>query len=129
MLVKKKLRQVYSESFKRQMVSDYEAGGISYQELGNKYNFNSSNLQRWRSELSVAKVAKKRDIVGESPKIIDEVEDQEKLAMRRRIRELERIVSDKEIDLYLYGLLEETYKEACDAKVVAEVERRVAKKL
>ena len=59
MLIQKKRRQVYSESFKRQMVSEYEAGGISYQELANKYNFNSSNLQRWRSELSVAKAPKK----------------------------------------------------------------------
>ena len=127
MLIKKPRRQVYSEAFKRQMVSEYEAGGISYQELGDKYNFSSNNLQRWRSELSFAKVSKKRDIVKESPKIVEEVEDQERLAMRRRIRELERIISDKEIDLYLYGLLEETYKEACDDKVVAEVERQIGR--
>jgi transposase-like protein len=102
----------YSLAFQLEMVRLLEAGDISYQALGRRYGVHGMTLARWvykHGNGSIGKVIK-----VQMPKEIDEVK-----ALKDRVRQLEKVVADLNIEV----CLEQAYTEmACERAGIKDVE-------
>ena len=85
----------YSEAFKMQLVRELEKGEISYSACQRKYGVKGNGaLQRWARKYGNGSLGKV--IRVEVPEEIDEKE-----ALKRRVRALEKALADANIDLAL----------------------------
>lgn len=96
-----KLRRVFSEEFKRSLVSEYERGEGSVGQLSKRYQISMSNLYRWIHQYSVYQ-RQGYLIVEKSESRVEELK-----SLRSRIKELEHLVGQKQIALeYLEKLIQ-----------------------
>lgn len=94
-------RRLFTEDFKRSLIKEYESGKFSILELGNLHQIKVSLIYRWIYKYSIYN--KKKVMVVEyedsSMKRLKEME--------LRIKELERIVGQKQIKIdYLEKMIE-----------------------
>lgn len=97
--IKRKRR--YSQAFKRKIVKEFEEGLYSVLELEKLHQINNSLLYRWLYKYS--------SIQEQNKQIIDVKDSSENKVkeLQERIKELERIVGNKQIELdYLNKLMD-----------------------
>ena len=115
-LVRKK--RSFSESFKRDLVSDFESGKFSVLQLEKLHGINHSLIYRWIYEYS-----KYND---KGYRVVEEKDSSSKklAALEKKIKELERIVGQKQIQMEYYEKMIEIAKEEYDVgEVQSESER------
>lgn len=86
-------RRKFSEDFKRKIVSDYETGGYSSAELSKLHNISVQSVYKWIYKYSSTN--KKGYRVVE----ISESSDKKVKDLEQKIKELERIVGRKQIQI------------------------------
>jgi transposase len=85
----------YSQAFKIQLVREVESGGQNFDQLRRKYGIaGTATIQRWLGKYGNGSIGK--IIRVEKPKEINELEQ-----LRTRVRTLERLMADTNIDLAL----------------------------
>jgi transposase len=93
--------RVFSEDFKKQRVKDYESGKFTIKELGSIYYVNPAVIYRWIYKYSTFQKKKIR-IIEMSESSTKKVKD-----LQARIKELERIIGQKQINIdYLEKIIE-----------------------
>lgn len=104
-------RRKFEESFKQQIVKDFESGQYSVAELGSLYSLSIQVIYNWIYRYS--RFNKKGHRVVESNKSASsKVKDLEK-----RIKELERIVGQKQIMVDYYETMIDLAKERYDIDI------------
>jgi transposase len=98
----------FSESFKRSKVSDIEKGLVSVSELAREYEVTRTAIYKWIYKYSAMKKKKER-------LVLETDSDTRKLReMKEKIKELERIIGQKQILIDFQGkvieMAEEEYK-------------------
>lgn len=139
MLKARKRNRVYSEDFKREAVSTYEASDKSLAEICRLMDItNESILRRWC--VLYGKQSNKRDHMQSSKQDIkvasrksevqrSKPEDATRiLALEEEIRHLRQVLGTHAVKEYLAELREESWREITNADMAKEVERLVAKK-
>jgi len=99
--------QIYDETFKRKVIDEYLAGGISKMDLLRKYNIRTkSGIQRWMKKFGYTDVYKSTEIKFTSitsadlAKKIDLKNDSDLL---KKIRELERQLAEEKLRSEAYA--------------------------
>ena len=99
--------QIYDETFKRKVIDEYLAGGISKMDLLRKYNIRTkSGIQRWMKKFGYTDVYKSTEFKFTSitstdlPKKTDLKNDSELL---KKIRELERQLAEEKLRSEAYA--------------------------
>jgi len=109
----------YREVFKMQIVRELEGGQISLEEIRRKYGIGGCHaIRRWVGRYGNGRVGKV--IRVETPQEINERE-----ALKRRVRALERALADANIDL----ALERAYTELACERAGVDVEEFKKKRL
>ena len=115
MLIKKRRRNWgirYSEAFKMAVVRELEENDLPYLALKRKYGVSDLSVQRWAGKYGNGSRGKR--IRVETPEEIDE-----KKQLKERVKRLERLLADANIDLSL----ERAYtKMACARAGIKDVE-------
>lgn len=137
------VRRVYSEDFKREAVSLYEASDKSMSQVCKLLDISAiSLLGKWRvlygkqhQQRGHMKPPKNNTQTGkelvslDSPSNISKSDDAARIAsLEEENRQLRRVLSTHAVREYLAELREESWREMTDAETAKEVERRVAKK-
>jgi transposase-like protein len=94
-------KRLFSEEFKKSCVKEYESGHYTVSELGRLYNIRVNMIYRWIYKYSVYNKKKVRIVEMEesSTKKVKDLQD--------RIKELERIVGQKQLNIdYLEKMIE-----------------------
>jgi len=113
----------YSEAFKMQLVRELETQEISYAECRRKYGVRGAyTLQLWVSKFGNGSIGKV--IRVEQPKEINE-----KQQLKRRVRDLERLLADTNIDLAMERAYTHLACERAGIKDVAEFKKKAAGQL
>ena len=143
MLKKKKFsatgRRVYSEDFKREAVSLYEASDKSLSQVCKLLDISAiSVLNRWcvlygkkqqqRGSMKSPKSGKELVPLNSSTQLSKPDDAARVLALEEEVRQLRRVLSTHAVKEYLSELREESWREITDSETAKEVERRVAKK-
>ena len=109
----RRLRQnrYFSEGFKRQKVKDYECNRVSIAEISREYEVNRSAVYKWIYKYSIHYQRKERQIVERKSdtRKIKELQD--------RIKELERIVGQKQIQIDFHAKMIELAEEKFEIKI------------
>lgn len=95
------VKRLFSEDFKKSVISDYESGKFSVRELASLYAVHSTLIYRWIYRYSTYQ---KRNI-----KVVEmsESSSQKVKELQKRIAELERIVGQKQLNIdYLEKMIE-----------------------
>jgi transposase len=95
------IKRLYSEEFKKSCVKDYETGAHTVGELSQLYHLNEKNLYRWIYKYSSYNKKKVRivEIEESSTKKVND--------LLQRVRDLERIVGQKQMNIdYLEKMIE-----------------------
>lgn len=95
------VKRLFSEDFKKSVISDYESGKFSVRELASLYAVHSTVIYRWIYRYSTYQ---KRNI-----KVVEmsESSSQKVKELQKRIAELERIVGQKQLNIdYLEKMIE-----------------------
>jgi transposase len=95
------LKRAYSEEFKKARVKDYETGELTIGEIGSLYQINTVNIYRWIYKYSVYNKKKARivEMAESSTKKVKELQN--------KIREMERIIGQKQMNIeYLEKMIE-----------------------
>lgn len=94
-------RRIFSEEFKKARVKEYERGEFTVKELTDMYNVSDQSVYQWIYKYSTYN--KKQILVVESSK-----SGQQKLKeLQDRIKELERVVGQKQLHIdYLEKMME-----------------------
>jgi transposase len=99
--------QIYDEAFKRKVIDEYLAGGISKMDLLRKYNIQTkSGIQRWMKKFGYTDVYKSTEIKFTS---ITSVDLAKKTDMKndndllKKIRELERQLAEEKLRSEAYA--------------------------
>lgn len=110
----------YSQNFKMQLVRELEGGEVNVAECRRKYGVGGAcTLQRWVGKYGNGSIGKV--IRVEKPEEINEKE-----ALRRRVRGLERALADTNIDLALERQYTRMACERAGIKDVAEFKKKAA---
>jgi transposase-like protein len=91
--VRERLNRYFSEDFKRKKVSELERNLISISELCREYQVSSTAVYNWIYKYSVMRKKGLKQVVeskSDSKKI---------LALKEQVRELERIIGEKQVKL------------------------------
>ena len=95
------VRRQFSEEFKKNCVKEYESGRHTIKDLGLLYNIKESNIYNWVYLYSTYNKKKVR-VVEMEESSLKKVKD-----LQERIRELEQIVGQKQINIeYLEKMIE-----------------------
>lgn len=95
------VKRLFSEDFKKSVISDYESGKFSVRELASLYAVHSTLIYRWIYRYSTYQ---KRNI-----KVVEmsDSSSQKVKELQKRIAELERIVGQKQLNIdYLEKMIE-----------------------
>lgn len=144
---KRKKHRAYSEDFKREAVSTYEASGKSASEICRLLDISSGVLlKQWsvvygqkhkkRDHMTEQKSHEKTVAVKSNEKSLlkgeahtSKPEDVAKiLVLEEEIRHLRQVLGTHAVKEYLAELREESWREVTNAETAKEVERIVAKK-
>jgi len=113
----------YSEAFKMQLVRELEGGELNFAQCRRKYGVGGTfTLQRWVGKYGNGSIGKV--IRVEKPEEINE-----KDALKRRDRALERALADSNIDLALERQYTRLACERAGIKDVAEFKKKAAGQL
>lgn len=97
----------YSEDFKRMVIYEYLAGGVSQGELLRKYNIGAkSAIPRWMKRFGYTEADKSQDtnFTGLIPAdLAKKKEDPTNSELLKRIKELERQLEDEKLRSELYS--------------------------
>ena len=97
----------YSEDFKRMVIHEYLAGGISQGTLLRKYNIGAkSAIPRWMKRFGYTEADKSQEINFTgliSPDLAKKKEQPSNSALLKRIKELERELEDEKLRSELYS--------------------------
>jgi transposase len=86
-----RLNRYFSEDFKRQKIKDLERNLVTVSELSKEYSVSRASIYRWIYQFSANRKRQERQIV-------ERMSDTRKIKeLRDRIKELERIVGQKQI--------------------------------
>lgn len=98
-------KRIFSEDFKKQCVAEYESGHQTVKELGRLYGIKEQTIYRWIYRYSTYNKKKLRVVEMEesSTKKVKE--------LQQRIKELERIVGQKQIQLDFFETMMEVAKD------------------
>lgn len=110
----------YSEFFKRKVVWEFEAGGISKEKLQKKYGI--------RGHSTVLKWCRKYGKFGggNKPVAADKIM---KDPQQQRIKELEKKLKEAEIKLKVYDKLIEVTNRELDADIIKKIEAELSRSL
>lgn len=98
-LIKK--RRKYSEEFKRSIVTEFESGSLSVAQISRLYTIAEKNIYRWIYKFSIFNEKESR-IIEMKESSTKKLKDLEK-----KVKELERIVGQKQISIdYLEKMIE-----------------------
>jgi transposase len=97
--------RLYSEEFKRARVKDYESGTFTVVEMGRLYNISDSMIYRWIYKYSTYNKKKIR-VVELEESGYKKVKD-----LQNRIKELERIIGQKQLNIDFLEKMIEIAKE------------------
>ena len=98
-LIKK--RRVFSEEFKRTLVSDFERGHFSVHQLSRLHNINFQTIYRWIYKFSTFN--------EKGYRIVEKTDSSERKlkALRQEVKKLEQIIGQKQIKIdYLEKMIE-----------------------
>lgn len=98
-------KRIYSEEFRRQCVKEYESGAQTVRELSQLYGITEPSIYRWIYRYSTYNKKKLRIVE------MDESSTQKVKELQQRIKELERIVGQKQIKLEVYETMMEVAKD------------------
>ena len=131
-------RRNYSEAFKREAVSTYEASPKSYAEISRLLDIScGSLLKQW----CVLYGSNKKALKKEAPMTSDNIStsalhsperssDQERiLALEAEVKQLRQALGNQAAKDYLAGLREESWREICPSGSAKKVDQLVSKKL
>jgi len=124
-------RRDYSENFKRKVATEYGSGSISKRDLCNKYNIGCpSSISRWYEEYNVLNSQKLSPKVVNLPAAVPPVsnESEELKKYKKRVRDLERLVSSKSLDVEARDMFLECWEEVVGSDVKKQVEELLLKK-
>ena len=97
--------QIYDESFKKKVIEEYLAGGISKMDLLRKYNIRTkSGIQRWMKKFGYTDVYKATEVTFTpitSPALTKKLKDEHEL--HKRIKELERQLAEEKLRSEAYA--------------------------
>jgi transposase len=98
-------KRLFSEDFKKTCVKEYESGHFTVSELGRLYNINVKSIYRWIYKYSAYN--KKKVIVVE----MEESSYKKVKDLQDRIKELERVVGQKQLNIDFLEKMIEIAKE------------------
>lgn len=98
-------KRIYSEEFRRQCVKEYESGDQTVRELSQLYGIAEPSIYRWIYRYSSYNKKKLRIVE------MDESSTKKVKELQQRIKELERIVGQKQIKLDFYETMMEVAKD------------------
>lgn len=109
----RKQRQIryFSESFKKEKVKEYERNLVTVTEISREYNVSRTAVYRWIYKYSIQYKREERQIVekkGDTRKI---------KALEEKVKELEQIVGQKQIQVDFYAKMIEIAEEKFDIKI------------
>ena len=112
-------KRIYSEDFKKEIVSIFESGQLSVLQIEKLYNINQKSIYNWIYKYSKFNEKGSR-VVEMKASNINKVKE-----LERRLKELERIVGQKQIKIdYLDKLIEIASKElGVDIKKNSNIEQ------
>ncbi len=130
-------RRNYSDDFKREAVSTYEASGKSRSEICRLLDISSGSLlKNWSVLYSGEKRPRKSSPMTKNPPISEVMNEHANTTEAIRICELEaevkrlkQALGNHAVKDYLAELREESWREISSEEALKEVERRVSKKL
>ena len=131
-------RRNYSEAFKREAVSTYEASSKSYAEICRLLDIScGSLLKQW----CVLYGSNKKALKKEAPMTSDDISppslhspeksaDKERIsALEAEVKHLRQALGNQAAKDYLAGLREESWREICPSGSAKKVDQLVSKKL
>jgi transposase-like protein len=99
--------QIYDEAFKRKVIDEYLAGGISKMDLLRKYNIRTkSGIQRWMKKFGYTDVYKSTEIKFTSLTSVDltkKTDMKNDIDLLKKIRELERQLAEEKLRSEAYA--------------------------
>jgi len=99
--------RVYSESFKRMVVQEYLAGGVSQGELLRKYKIGGkSSIPKWMKRFGYTEADRSPEVNFTgliSPDLTKKKEEQTNSHLLKRIKELERQLEDEKLQSEAYA--------------------------
>ena len=122
------LNQKYSAGFKQKVVSEYEKGQYSLNELQKRYGIGGhSTIVRWIVKMG------RNELLGRKVMIMEANEVSEIEQLRERVKQLERVVSSQEIEVLalesLFEVAVETYGDEFKKNYLPQLPDEVRKKL
>lgn len=104
-LTKIRKKRIYSEEFKRKLVSEYESGIYSVLQIEKLYNISNANIYRW--------IYKYSTFNDKSVRIIEMKESgtHKIKELENKVKELERVVGSKQIQIDFLEKMMEIAKE------------------
>ena len=109
----RKQRQIryFSDSFKRDKVRDYERNVVTIAELSREYHVTRSAIYKWIYKYS-------NQYKREERQIVEKKSDTRKInALEEKVKELEQIVGQKQIQVDFYAKMIEIAEEEFDIKI------------
>lgn len=98
-------KRIYSEEFRKQCVKEYESGDQTVRELSQLYGITEPSIYRWIYRYSTYNKKKLRIVE------MDESSTKKVKDLQQRIKDLERIVGQKQIKLDFYETMMEVAKD------------------
>ena len=135
---KRARRRNYSEAFKREAVSTYEASGKSYAEICRLLDITYGSLLR---DWCVLYGSNKKALRKEAPMTSDNIftpaphspensADKERISsLEAEVKQLRHALGNQAAKDYLAGLREESWREICPSGSAKKVDQLVSKKL
>jgi len=105
------VRRTYSEEFKRERVKDYESGQHTVLELSDLYRIKASIIYRWIYQYSVYNKKKVRIVE------MEQSSTQKVKELQQRIKELERLVGQKQIKIDFLETMMEVAKDELGVEI------------
>jgi transposase len=109
----RKQRQIryFSESFKRDKVKDYERNLVTIAEISREYNVSRKAVYNWIYKYS-------NQYKREERQVVEKKSDTRKIkALKEKVKELERIVGQKQIQVDFYSKMIEIAEEKFDIEI------------
>ena len=101
----KRERRYFSEDFRRSRVKEFEAGRASVVEISRTYGVSRSAVYKWIQTYSVGYQKGVVQVVEEKS------ETKKRLALEGKVRELERLIGQQQVQISYYGKLLEIAQE------------------
>ena len=109
----RKQRQIryFSDGFKREKVKDYEQNLVTITELSREYHVTRTSIYKWIYKYS-------NQYKREERQIVEKKSDTRKIrALEEKVKELEQIVGQKQIQVDFYAKMIEIAEEEFDIKI------------